>query len=558
LLALFENSKTKKMNTQKKLKIFEKIGYGCGDAGTNIAWRTMSTFLFIFYVDVFGLSPASAGLLLLIARLSDGVTDIFMGIIGDRTNTKRGQFRPWILWTAIPFGIILSLVFTTPPFGYLGKLIYAYVTYILFTLIYTANNVPYGALMGVMTSDDKERTSLSSFRFAGAYFGGILTQGLLIYLVLFFGNVNPSIAVDEIPNSDNYIVTVTSPRDIESAEVKCKQGFSAYIVPFSEWSENSPVESATALRKGIKSEPPKQASFEMISQKPYSFLVWDIEDLTADKIQCINQKKGYQHSVYLLSALLIIFLLITYFTTTERVVKKAAVNGKVRDDLKDLLTNIPWLIILVVGFIFCIYNGIKQGITVMYFKRYLNNESLSAIYMTLLLVMSGVAALFTLPMVKAIGKKNLFVVAILFSATANSLIAFAGPEDYMFLFVLGILSEFGAGIMPVLFFAMLGDCADYSEWKNGRRATGLIFSAGTFAFKFGGGIAGAILGWVLTSSGYNSAKIETITLAIPAIKSLMSWIPALIIMPAIIALIIYPLSKNKLSKITSELEKQRA
>lgn len=173
------------LNNNSKISLKEKIGYGLGDAGTNIAWRTMSTFLLIFYTDVYGLSPATAGLLLLIARLSDGVTDIIMGMIGDRTKTKIGQFRPWILWTAVPFGLILALTFTTPPFGTLGKLIYAYITYILFTLIYTANNVPYGALLGVMTNNEEERTSLSSFRFAGAYFGGIMTQGLLVYLVLF-------------------------------------------------------------------------------------------------------------------------------------------------------------------------------------------------------------------------------------------------------------------------------------------------------------------------------------------------------------------------------------
>lgn len=546
------------MESPNKLKLREKIGYGMGDAGTNIAWRTMSTFLFIFYVDVYGLSPVSAGLLLLIARLSDGVTDIFMGIIGDRTNTKHGQFRPWILWTAVPFGLILSLTFTTPPFGELGKLIYAYVTYILFTLIYTANNVPYGALMGVMTSDEKERTSLSSFRFAGAYFGGILTQGLLIYLVLFFGNVNPTINVTELADNEGYIVTVTSTHDVENAEVKCKQGFSAYFIPFNQNEGSSVQEIAESIKSNIKDEPPKQASFEMKSQQPYSFLVWDIKDLTAQKLQCINQKRGYQNSVYLLSLLLILFLLTTYFTTRERVVKTDTIKGKVKDDLKDLITNVPWLIILVIGFIFCIYNGIKQGITVMYFKRYLNNEALSALYMVSLLVISGVAALSTSSLVRLLGKRRLFISAMVFSAIANSLIIFAGPNDQTLIFVLGIISEFGAGIMPVLFFAMLGDSADYSEWKHGRRATGLIFSAGTFAFKFGGGIAGAILGWVLTTSGYDSARIETISEAIPAIKSLMSWIPSLILIPGVVALIVYPLTKTQLDKISIELQKKRA
>lgn len=541
-----------------KLSIGEKVGYGLGDAGTNIAWRTMSTFLLIFYTDVFGITPVAAGVLLLIARLSDGITDIIMGIIGDRTRTKKGQFRPWILWTAVPFGLILALTFTTPPFGQVGKLIYAYSTYILYTLIYTANNVPYGALMGVMTSEDKERTSLSSYRFAGAYFGGILTQGLLIYLVLFFGNVNPAIKVKPVKNSEDYLVVVTSPQDVENAAVTCKSGLSALFFRLDEkYIDTLNANVLNEIKTDTSINATAQVSFEMEAEKAYYFVASDVSDLTSDNIQCINQKEGYQYSVYLLSALLIIFLLITYFTTKERVVQEKGHQSKVFDDIKDLITNVPWLILLFIGFVFCIYNGIKQGVTVMYFKRYLNNEALSAIYMICLLIVSGIAALSTTPFVKAIGKKKLFIAVMLFSAITNALLTFAGPQNQTMIFILGMVSEFGAGIMPVLFFAMLGDCADYSEWKHGTRVTGLIFSAGTFAFKFGGGIAGAIIGWILGSFGYDGMNEETIAGAIPGIKMLMSWIPALIIIPGIIAVFTYPLSKEKLAAIESELQQRR-
>ena len=125
----------------EKLAVKEKIGYALGDGAANIAWRGVSTFLFIFYTDVFGLNPAAVGMLLLIARFSDGVSDIAMGVIGDRTNTKYGKFRPWILWSAIPLGVILSLLFMSPDLSPSGKIIYAYSTYIIFTLIYTANNL---------------------------------------------------------------------------------------------------------------------------------------------------------------------------------------------------------------------------------------------------------------------------------------------------------------------------------------------------------------------------------------------------------------------------------
>ena len=187
----------------ERLSFREKVGYALGDGAANIAWRGVSTFLFIFYTDVFGLDPIAVGLLMLVARFSDGISDIAMGAICDRFNSKYGKFRPWILWTAVPLALILSLLFTTPDLGGNGKLVYAYITYILFTLIYTANNIPYGALMGVMTGDDKERTILGSFRMAGAFTGGMIVQGTLLYLVMVFGNVNPEINIQTLPGEAN-------------------------------------------------------------------------------------------------------------------------------------------------------------------------------------------------------------------------------------------------------------------------------------------------------------------------------------------------------------------
>ena len=442
-----------------KIRIGEKIGYALGDTASNIAWRTLTTFLLIFYTDVFGISAAAAGVLLLVTRLTDGFTDVIMGMIADRTNTSKGKFRPWILWTAIPMGVILALTFTTPDFGPTGKLIYAYVTYISLTLIYTANNVPYSALMGVMTADEQERTSLSSFRFAGAYFGGILTQGLLIYLVLFLGNG--------------------------------------------------------------------------------------------------DENKGYQYAIYLLSAVLTGFLLITYFTTRERIKPETVEKSNIWQDLSDLFKNKPWLILLVVGFLFVTYNSIKQGITVIYFKRFLDNETLAASYMVVLLVVSMIAALITTPLANKYGKKNLFIYVMLFSGITNALLYFASAQDVTLIFILGTLSEFGAGIMPVLFFSMLGDSADYSELKNGRRATGLVYSAGTFAMKFGGGVAGAIIGFVLAGYGYDGMDETSIAAAIPGITMLMSWIPALFTLPVVLFLLRYPLSSIQLVEMAKELKQLR-
>lgn len=183
------------------ISIKEKIGYALGDGAANIAWRGVATFLFIFYTDVFGLNPATVGMLLLVARFGDGISDVLMGVVCDRTNSKHGKFRPWILWTAIPLGVILSLLFTSPELGPNGKVIYAYTTYILFTLLYTANNIPYGALMAVMTGDNKERTSIGSYRMVGAFAGGMIVQGALLFLVAHFGNIDPKINLDMLEST---------------------------------------------------------------------------------------------------------------------------------------------------------------------------------------------------------------------------------------------------------------------------------------------------------------------------------------------------------------------
>ena len=176
-----------------KIPFYEKVGYATGDAAANLVWRGALAYLAVFYTDTFGLTAAAAAMLFLVVRLSDGVTDIIMGMIADRTNTRWGKFRPWILWSTPFLALFMVLCFTTPDLSDSNKLIYAYVTYIGLTLAYTVNNVPYSALMGVMTASDTERTSLSGFRFAGAFAGGLLVMGFLPDLVAYFGDGNDAL-----------------------------------------------------------------------------------------------------------------------------------------------------------------------------------------------------------------------------------------------------------------------------------------------------------------------------------------------------------------------------
>jgi GPH family glycoside/pentoside/hexuronide:cation symporter len=528
----------------EKLSLKEKVGYALGDGAANIAWRGVATFLFVFYTDVFGINPAAVGLLMLIARLSDGIIDIAMGVICDRTNSKYGRFRPWILWTAIPLGVTLSMLFTTPNLGPTGKIVYAYATYLIFFVLYTANNIPYGALMAVMTGDDKERTSVGSYRMVGAFTGGMLVQGALLFLVAHFGNINPSIAIDKL-DAKKYEVTVSTGQDVKNVHIKTKAG----IAMFS-WIDSEKTDSLNVPTQG--------KSFSMTAKKDYSFIVTGEENLEPKKITIIDQKKGYSNSIYLLSFFLSVLMIITFASTKERVQPPKEQQTNLGRDLKDLIRNRPWIVLLVIGMLFNVYNSIKQGIVVIYFSHYLHDQLLAASYMIGLMLASIAGAMITSPLGKRFGKRNLFIYALIFSGAVNALLVFCGPGNTIPIFTIGIISEFGAAIFPTLFFAMLGDAADYSEFKNGRRATGLVYSAGSFATKFGGGIAGAIIGLVLASFHYNGQDEVAIKGAIPGIIMLMSWIPTIITLIAAGIMTIYPLNQKKMNEITIELNNRRA
>ncbi len=531
------------MSANEKISIKEKIGYAFGDGAANIAWRGVATFLFIFYTDVFGLSPITVGVLMLTARLSDGISDVVMGVIGDRTKSRYGKFRPWILWTAIPLAVILALLFTSPDLGTNGKIAYAYVTYILFTLIYTANNVPYGALMAVMTGDDKERTSIGSFRMVGAFAGGMLVQGALLFLVAYFGNINPKVDVTQLED-EAYRVEVSAAKSVEHVNIKTENGIAMFTWdnPSMNFENNAPTNGK---------------SFEIVADEEYTFIVKGENGITASDISIIDQKQGYSKSMYVMAAILALLMLVTFYSTRERVSPPKDQKSNLKQDFKDLIANKPWLVLLAIGLLFNVYNSIKQGIVIIYFTHYLNDQLLSASYLIGLMLASIAGAFFTTQLSRKFGKRNLFIYALLFSGIVNALIAFCTPENIGAIFTIGILSEFGAAIFPTLFFVMLGDAADFSEWKNGRRATGLIYSAGSFATKFGGGIAGAVIGLVLGAFHYDGQDALAIQGAFPGMIMLMSWVPSIVAVIAAAVMFLYPLTNKKMDEITADLNIRR-
>jgi glycoside/pentoside/hexuronide:cation symporter, GPH family len=175
-----------RLNSQK-VSFGEKLGYSMGDGAANLIFQMMMMFQLFFYTDVFGIKATAAGMILLAARLFDAFVDPVVGILSDRTNTRWGKYRPWILRTALPFAVFFALAFASPALGERGKILYAGVTYILLMSIYSFNNTPYSSLGGVMSADIKERTSISSIRFVTATVATFVVQGLTLPLVSKFG-----------------------------------------------------------------------------------------------------------------------------------------------------------------------------------------------------------------------------------------------------------------------------------------------------------------------------------------------------------------------------------
>src|SRR5512132_3492435 len=171
----------------QKLSFAEKAGYSLGDGAAAFVFQTMIYFQLNYYTDTLGISAAAAGTLLLVGRLWDAFFDPMMGVIADRTKTRWGKFRPWVLWTSIPWAVVMVLAYTVPNFGSTTKLFYAGITNIMLMTLYSMNNTPYSALSGVMTGDSIERTSLSSYRFVAAMLAQLIVGGFTLPLVAKFG-----------------------------------------------------------------------------------------------------------------------------------------------------------------------------------------------------------------------------------------------------------------------------------------------------------------------------------------------------------------------------------
>jgi len=461
----------------EKLSFWEKVGYGLGDTASNFYWQMFLNFLLFFYTDVFGITAAAAGTMFLVVRAWDTGIDPFMGAMADRTHTRWGHYRPYLLWGALPLALLGVLVFTTPNLSTHGKLIYAYVTYSLIMVAYTFINIPYSALMGVISSNSLERTSASSYRFVLAYGGLFMVQGLTLPMVRFFG-------------------------------------------------------------RG-------------------------------------NDQRGFQMAMLVYGILAVALFLVAFAATRERVQPARQKAGAIRDDLKDLMRNTPCIMVCFIGLFAVCYISIRMGAILYYFKYYIgsyhferriaghafncsfDSGSMASLFMALGTLGIIVGAAMARPLAQLLGGKTRAYILLMTAASAlTALFYFIPSRQIILIFVIHLLiSTLFAPTSPLL-WAFYADTADYSEWKAGRRATGLVFSVASFSQKLGWTVGGALAGWLLAYFGFHANLIQTHQVQ-TGIRFMMSFIPAAAGFLSAIAALFYKLDDSFMVKIEQELKQRK-
>ena len=485
-------------SNQEKLSVTEKVGYSLGDLAANLIFQTLVTFLAFFYTDVFGIPAGTAATIIFVVGLvgAFGFTPL-VAVLADRTRSRWGKFRPWILWTAVPFGVLSLLAFSTPDLGPQGKVFYAAATYTLLVLVYAANNLPYAALSGVLTGSMAERNSVSAYRFVAVMIAQLVVQSLLLPLVLILGG--------------------------------------------------------------------------------------------GDKAQ------GFQTTMMLFAVVGTVFLLITFFTTRERIVPAPEQKSSVVQDLSDLVRNRPWVVMLLLTILVFTTLALKGGMYVYYFQYYLDEAALAAFLQGIgfngfiaglnhLLTGIGLTSFqwpedaptsafslfnaggiifmivgigFSKKLADRFGKRDVFGAA-LFLSTLFMLGFYIYPPDAIGLvFGSQILHGFFYGITIPLLWAMIADVADYSEWKNHRRATAIIFSAMLCGLKIGLSVGGALVAGILAHYGYQAGADEQSAGVVDGIRLTVSVYCSIPFLVAVALLFLYRIDKPMETRIEHELDQRR-
>jgi GPH family glycoside/pentoside/hexuronide:cation symporter len=561
-----------------KLSFKEKLGYGLGDTASHFVWDMVGFWILIFYTDTFGISPAVAGTIMLVARVWDTINDPLMGIISDRTNTKWGKFRPYILFTAVPYAILAVLTFTTPDLSQTGKVIYATVTYFLLMTAYTAINLPYSSLGAVMTSDTNERAGLFTFRFVSAFSGQLIVTGLALSMAIYFGQgeFNTKIISESgnggtaiIINNDsiqytaesNFIGIDTLIYSIEDEKSKSDTGVVFIVVkPKIEIAgdsllalsafDSTEIKANAKISKLVK-YPQVNSDVHYIKQgSEATFINVRANDNTS------NRQKGYQFTLIILGFLSVVFFLITFFSTKERIQPPKAQKNSIKEDFKNLFSNRPWVILALVGIVSFIMFALQNLTIAYYFKYYIGSEESVQLFNVVSSIALIVALPLSKPLAKKFGSRNVFIASSILSGIFFSMLYLPGAGDIKMIYIFNILAKMTYAPAVPLLWTMLADTADYSEWKTGRRSTGLTFSAATFAQKAGWGIGGALAGWLLLAFKFE-ANVEQTATAINGIKLMVSVIPGILYASCAGLLYFYTIDRKTTDLMKTELDARR-
>jgi glycoside/pentoside/hexuronide:cation symporter, GPH family len=395
-----------------RLSFSEKFGYGLGDLAANFVFQALMALQLAFYTSTYGLTPAQAGSMFLVVGLGSAVFNPIMGVIADRTKTRWGRFRPWLLWTSVPFGVIGILTFTTPNFSPAAKLVYAWVTYLLLRLIYAANNVPYASLTAVMTDDPNERNSIASYRQMFANSAGFIVGSLAVPMVGLLGHGNDAL--------------------------------------------------------------------------------------------------GYQLTMGSFLALSVVFFLIAFAVSKERIQPDVRQKTSVARDLGDLAGNGPWITLFLVTVFYFTALLIRGNVMLPYFERCAGNKILFSWFngFGLISLLVGVAC--STALTKRMGKRTVFFWSMLLTGVMCIALFFIPATATVPIIGLEVLRQFAFGCSGPILWSMMGDVADFGEWKTGRRATATVTAGIVFALWVGVALGGAIAGWLLSLYGYApQAAVQT-------------------------------------------------
>jgi len=474
------DTQTKHVSAARRyVSVGEKIGYGLGDTASNFYWQMFVNFMAFFYTDVFGLTALALGNMMLVVRCWDTFIDPFMGIAADRTQTRWGHYRPYLLWGSVPLALIGVAMFYTPNMAPHGKLIYAYITYSLIMLAYTFINIPYGALMGVISPNSMERTQVSTWRFVLAYGGLFLVQGLTMPMVHFFGG-------------------------------------------------------GTALN---------------------------------------NLRAGFPAAMGVFGVLAIILFAVTFSTTRERVQPAKQEAGTLKEDLSDLVRNVPWLMVCFIGVFAVFFITLRSSAILYYFKYYvmqqpgqmvqfLGHSYDSTTLGSLFMVFGTAGVIFGAGMASTFakllgGKRRAYIILMTSSSILTVLFYFIPREQIMMLFLCHLAISFLFAPTSPMLWAFYADTADYSEWRTGRRATGLVFSAASFSQKVGFAFGGALASWVLFFYGFAANQAQS-AMVQNGIRYMMSFFPAAVGFLSAAFVVLYKLDDKRMVEIGEDLISRKA